>query len=103
MEEKTKILLDKINIDENSYQYFSDARVTKIKINSKKDSWQIFIEKDSLMPPEVYEELEKKKKKLDENASTIDFIFTINNMELEKYLEYYPVLLKSIKKDYFIH
>ena len=37
MDDKIKILLDKINIDENSYQYFSDAKIVKIKINQKKD------------------------------------------------------------------
>ena len=32
MEENIKKLLDKINIDETSYQYFNDARMTKIKV-----------------------------------------------------------------------
>ena len=36
MDDKIKILLDKINMDETSYPYFSDAKLTKIKINSKK-------------------------------------------------------------------
>ena len=31
MDNKVKILLDKIGIDENSYQYFNDAVITKIK------------------------------------------------------------------------
>ena len=57
MDEKIQILLNKINIDENSYQYFSDAKLTKVKVNSKIDSWLIFIEKETLLPIEVYEEL----------------------------------------------
>ena len=36
MDKNIKILLDNINIDENSYQYFNDAKITKIKVNSKK-------------------------------------------------------------------
>ena len=71
------ILLKKINIDENSYPYFSDAKITKIKVNSKKDSWLFFIKKDTLLPVEILEELETKKSQLDENASSIDFIFEI--------------------------
>ena len=35
MDEKIKILLDKINIDKDNYQYFSDAKISKIRINSK--------------------------------------------------------------------
>ena len=68
MDEKIKILLDKINIDKDSYQYFNDAKITKIKVNSKSDSWNVFIDKDNLLPLEIYEELEEKKFDLDKNA-----------------------------------
>ncbi len=99
MDDKIKVLLDKINMDESSYPYFSDAKLVKIKINSKKDSWQVFINKQTLLPVEVLEELEKKTKSLDENASSIDFIFTVEEQDLNKYLDFYPMLLKSLKKD----
>ena len=33
MDDKIKILLDKIDIDETSYQYFNDAKITKIKVS----------------------------------------------------------------------
>ena len=97
MDEKIKILLDKINIDENSYQYFSDARLTKIKVNSILDSWQVFIEKDTILPINVYQELEEKKYLLDEKASNITFKFTFKNTSLEDYLSYYPYLLSLLK------
>ena len=74
MDDKIKILLEKINIDESSYQYFSDAKITKIKVNSKVDNWRIYIEKDFLLPVEIYEELESKKMSLDSNAKKIEFI-----------------------------
>ena len=32
MDEKVEILLNKINIDKEHYQYFSDAKMSKIKI-----------------------------------------------------------------------
>ena len=86
MEEKTKILLDKINIDENSYQYFNSAKINKIKVNSKIDSWLVFIEIDDLLPVEVYSELEEKKMLLDKNASSIEFIFDVKDVEEKYYL-----------------
>ena len=98
MDEKIKVLLDKINMDESSYPYFSDAKLVKIKINSKKDSWQVFIEKDDLLPIDIYEELESKKHQLDEKSSNIDIIMTIKNQDLNLYLDYYKVLLKQLKK-----
>ncbi len=99
MDEKIKILLDKINIDEKSYQYFDDAKINKIKVNSKSNSWNIFIEKDNLLPLEVYEELEDKKYELDKNASKIEFIYEIKNIDNNLYLDYYQYLLKLLKKD----
>ena len=99
MEEKMKILLDKINIDEKSYQYFNDAKMTKIKVNSKNDAWCIFIEKDNLLPLEVYEELETKKYTLDNNAEKIEFVFNIKNVDNSLYLEYYQYFLKQLKKE----
>ena len=98
MDEKIKILLDKINIDENSYQYFCDAKITKIKINSKKDSWSFYIQKEQLLPVDIFLELEEKKHLLDENASKIEFLFDIEKTDLDQYLSYYPYLLKQLKK-----
>ena len=43
MNEKVEILLNKINIDKEHYQYFSDAKMSKIKINSHTNNWNIFI------------------------------------------------------------
>ena len=99
MDDKIKILLDKINIDETSYQYFNDAKITKIKVNSKTNSWNIFIDKDELLPLEILEELESKKMLLDEFASKIEIIFNIKNPNIDTYLSYYKYLLKTLKDD----
>ncbi len=99
MDEKIQILLDKINIDEDSYQYFYDSKITKIKVNSRIDSWLIFIEKDELLPIQIYEELENKKRELDKNASSIEFVFKIKNQDLNSYVSYYPYLLQKLKAE----
>ena len=99
MNDKMQILLDRINIDESSYQYFSGAALTKIKINPKKDSWIIYIDIDNLLPVEVYEEIESKKNLLDKNASSIDFIYNVKYKKNSLYKDYYPYLLSTLKKD----
>ena len=38
MEEKIKILLDKINMKENSQEFFSDAKLSKIKVTKRLDN-----------------------------------------------------------------
>ena len=102
MEDKMKILLDKINIDETSYQYFNDAKITKIKVNSKNDSWCIFINIKDLLPLNIYEELEEKKYDLDKNAESIEFVFNIENPDINIYKEYYDYLLKLLKEDLIV-
>ena len=99
MDEKVKILLDKMNMDEQSYPYFHDAKITKIKVNPKKNSWTVFLEKEALLPVSILEELEEKKFQLDQNVKTVDFVFDIQNGDMNTYLEYYPYLLKQLKKD----
>ena len=99
MDEKVKILLDRMNMDEQSYPYFHDAKITKIKVNPKKNSWTVFLEKETLLPASILEELEDKKFQLDQNVKTVDFIFDIQNSDMNTYLEYYPYLLKQLKKD----
>jgi len=99
MEEKINILLNKINIDEASYQYFSDAKLTKIKVNSKKNSWQIFIEKKNLLPVEILKELEEKIGTLDSNVNNMEIIFDIEEPDNNIYMSYYPLILERLKED----
>ncbi len=89
MNEKIKILLEKINIGEENFQYFNDATITKIRINSKEKRWNILIEKDKLLPINVFKELEEKKQELDQNAKAIEFIWSIKEQDLEMYQTYY--------------
>ena len=77
-------------------KYFNDAIMKKIKVNSKKNSWNILIDKDNLLPVEVLEELESKKMLLDETASKIEFVFNIKNQDINTYLSYYKFLLKNL-------
>ena len=53
MDDKIKILLDRINIDNANYQYFNDAKITRIVVSSKTKSWNIYIDKYELLPREL--------------------------------------------------
>ena len=99
MDEKIKTLLDKINMSDESRNYFEDAKMTKVKVTKDLKNWKIYIEKETLFPKEILEELEEKKYLLDEHAKKIDFIFEINHPENEIYISYYPILLKQLKED----
>lgn len=99
MEVNIEKLLNKINIDKNNYQYFNDAKLLKMRVNPSYKHWQVFIEKNSLLPIDVYEELEQKKILLDENAENVTIIFDIKDHLIQHYLEYYPYLLKTLKAE----
>ncbi len=100
MDEKIKILLEKINMEEEFFPYFNDAKIEKIKINPKKKAWNIFITKEDLLPPNVYKSLEEKKTSLDENAKSIEFVWKITNKDISCYHNYYEeYLLETLKKD----
>ena len=99
MDSKIEILLNKINIDKENYQYFSDAKITKIIVNKQGTNWNIFISKNDLLPLAILEELENKKMLLDEKAEEIKIIFDIKNPDINIYLSYYPLLLKKLKNE----
>ena len=97
MDSKIEILLNKINIDKDHYQYFSDAKITRIVVNKQGTIWNIFIDKKELLPVEILEEVETKKYLLDEKATDIKIIYNIENYNIKTYLSYYPLLLKQLK------
>ena len=59
MEEKMKLLLDKINFKEEMYKYFENAKLSKIIVSPKKSSWTIFIDSDNYLPVDAVKELYK--------------------------------------------
>lgn len=99
MDEKVEILLNKINMDKEMYPYFSSAKLTKIKIHRKTNSWEVFITNKVALPIEVIKELEEKKTALDENAKEITIIWNIENIDTNTYLSYYPYVLEQVKEE----
>ena len=97
MDSKIEILLNKVNIDKDHYQYFSSAKITRIIVNKQGTNWNIFIDINELLPLEVFEELEEKKYELDPNAKDIKIIYNVENKSIETYLNYYPALLRNLK------
>ena len=99
MDDKIEILLNKINMDKDKYPYFSSCKLTKIKVHRATSSWEIFITSPSSLPLEIIKELEEKKGMLDENAKEIVFIWDIENIDVNTYLNYYPYVLEQVKDE----
>ena len=85
MDSKIEVLLGKTNIDKEYYQYFCDAKLSKIVVNKKTNDWNIYIDKDELLPLNVFEQLQNNRHLLDENSNNISIIFNILNPNYEIY------------------
>ena len=99
MDEKIKILLDKISYSEDKYSYFSHAKLSKIVVNKNKSTWVIYIENDDYFPLDVVEELEEKINLLDPSTDNFKIVYNIKNKDNSYLVNYYPYLLKILKND----
>lgn len=99
MDDKIEVLLKKLDMDKEKYPYFSSAKLTKIKIHRKTNTWEVFITNKQALPLEIIEEIEANKHKLDETASDITFIWDIETIDINTYLSYYPYILSQVKDD----
>ncbi len=98
MEEKMQILLDRIKFQKDHYNYFEDAKLTKIKISKQENSWQIFIEKEKVLPIEILEELENQKYTVAPNVTQITINYTIKEQNLEEFQKLYSYVLEEVKE-----
>ena len=99
MDEKIKILLDKIGYSNDKYSCFSHAKLSKIVVSKNKSTWAIYIENDNYFDLDTLEELEEKISLLDPNTENFTIIYDIKNKEDSYLLNYYPYLLKLLKND----
>ena len=99
MEDKIKILLDKIEFSKENYEIFANSKLSKIIVDRKSSTWTIFIENDNYFPIEVIEELEGKINKLDSNTKNFEIFYNILNTDYSYLINYYPYLLKLLKSD----
>lgn len=98
MEEKMQILLDRINVKKDHYNYFEDAKLTKIKISKQENSWQIFIAKEKVLPIEILEELENQKYTVAPNLTKVTINYTIKEQNLEEFKRLYSYVLEQVKE-----
>ena len=99
MDEKIKILLDKINLKEDVMSSFSCCTLEKIIVNKKENTWTIIIKTDSLLPKDIVETLEENKNSIDPSVKNITIKYNIENPDLNTLISYYPLILKDLKDD----
>lgn len=98
MEEKMQILLDRIDFNKDHYNYFQDAKLSKIKVSKADNSWHIYIDKEEVLPLDAMEELEEKKYNVCSGLKKVVIVYNVKNQNLEEYMKMYPYVLKQVKE-----
>ncbi len=98
MNDKLKILLEQIKLDNEYYSYFSSANLDKIVGNKNKDTYNFFITIDQVLPVHVYQEFIKALQLGFPNFS-VKVNFSIINLNDEYIADYYNYLIDEYLKD----
>ena len=95
MDDKLKLLLEKINLNKNNYKYFEDGKIIKIKSSKDKLNWNFIIETSELLNLDLI-------KFFDENISSAfpnlnSVTYTIIPKKVDKSLinVYYPYVINK--------
>ena len=108
MNDKLKILLDKINLEEEYYKYFLNGALNKIIINKKDKSWDFKIILDKTLPLDIFITLKDKTTKMfvdNEKVLSVSFDLTYNHIDYKYLRDYYKYVIdnsdiKSLKMFY---
>lgn len=97
MEKNIKLLLDKIDFSKDHYNFFSSAKLTKLKLFKGNKSLEVYIEIDNMVRVDIFNELESKIYKLDNRVSKINIFFNVKNKDLNLYKDYFNTVLSMMK------
>ena len=98
MDDKIKLLINQIQIDENEKQFFENGKLTKIICNKNKDKYVFYLSLNKPLPLKIYENLNQKLKK-HFNVKMIKTQITTNKFDIENITEYYRHFLENYSKE----
>ena len=96
MDDKLKLLLEKVNLDKKYYSYFKDGKIIKIIASKDKLNWNFIIETKELLPVEVIKYLDENIKNAFPNLDTVTYTIVPINKELLSINSYYPYIIDII-------
>lgn len=100
MHDKLKLLLDKINLEEELHSYFIDGKLEKLKINKTKKEWNFIVELKETIDVDLYEKINRLLVKSFKEADNIYITYKYINVLEAKLKEYYKYFLNNYKKSY---
>ena len=97
MDDKIKILLDRLQIRNDHYPSFYGSKLTKIKVNKKNNSCIIYITNDKMYDVDIIRELDANKNLIDKSISNVEIVYDFKEKDNNIYLSYYSFVLEKVK------
>ena len=94
MNDKLKILLNQIGLNEKNYSFFNDGSLDKIVGNKNKDSYKFYLSLNQTLPFKIYIELFDKLK-IKYNKYNVFIEIKVKNKDINHIKDYYNYLLKE--------
>ena len=94
MNDKLKILLNQIGLNEKNYSFFNDGSLDKIVGNKNKDSYKFYLSLNQTLPFKIYIELFDKLK-IKYNKYNVFVEIKVKNKDISHVKDYYTYLLKE--------
>lgn len=98
MHDKLKLLLEKINIDEEHYSFFNNGKIEKLIINKENKEWDFKIKLESILDVKIYEKFIKLLKSTFAELNRVDVHFKYENYLESKVIDYYKHYIENNKK-----
>lgn len=96
MHDKLKLLLDKISLPEEYYEFFNNGKILKLKLDHTRRNGIFVIEIDNPLDTKVLEYIDKNMKKGFPEMDSIKSEFVLRNVNFNDCLNYYKeAILKS--------
>ncbi|MBR3490295.1 MAG: hypothetical protein IKH36_02275, partial [Bacilli bacterium] len=96
MDNKIKLFLEKINLDQKYYDHFSDAKILKIKSSKDKLNWNFIIATKDYIPVEVLKEIDKNISKGFPDLNTVTYTIVPEKENDLLIDEYYTYVISNI-------
>lgn len=99
MQEKLKTLLDKINLDQEYYSFFEEAKLDRIVGNKDKTSYQFQISTSTTLPLDIYTSFKEALKAGFDNFK-VSILFNVSNPNYDLIKDYYTYLIKQNMQEF---
>ncbi|MDD2180814.1 MAG: PolC-type DNA polymerase III [Bacilli bacterium] len=100
MDEKLKILLEQLSLDENDYKCFEDGCIEKIICDKEKNNYQFIIKINQFLPVDVYDNFIKYLPKRFPTINNIKVRFIVSNNGQEYVNDYFLYAIDKYSKEF---